>query len=254
MNAAMTFEVLTIFPEIIRSYISESIIKRALQRGIIEVDIYNIRDFTVDRHHKVDDYPYGGGAGMVLKPDPIFNTIDHIRKDNKERRIILLSPGGRIFTQKIAGEYALRGERLLMIAGRYEGVDERIKDLIDEELSIGDYILTGGELPSLVIIDAIARLLPGVLGDETSPDEESFSDGLLEYPQYTRPSVFRGMEVPGVLLSGDHEKVRRWRRKEALRLTLSKRPDLLVRVRLSNEDKTLLKEIKEKQDESYKGG
>jgi len=243
----MRFDVLTIFPEIIESYISVSIIKRAIEKGIINVRVHNIRDYTTDKHRQVDDYPYGGGAGMIFKPEPLFNAIEAVMSDGVARHRILTSPCGRVFTQDVAREFAKKHNALLIICGRYEGVDERVKALVDEEVSIGDYVLTGGELASLVIIDAVSRLVPGVLGDECSAEDESFSTGLLEYPQYTRPSVFRGMRVPDVLLSGNHGEIKRWRRKEALRRTLKVRPDMLEKAELTDEDKILLKEVKEEE-------
>ncbi len=243
----MRFDVLTIFPEIIESYISVSIIKRAIQRGVIEVRVHNIRDYTTDKHRQVDDYPYGGGAGMVFKPEPLFNAIETLMKDGIKRHRILTSPGGRVFNQDVAKEFAKQHSAIMIICGRYEGVDERVKVLVDEEVSIGDYVLTGGELASLVIIDAVSRLVPGVLGDECSAEEESFITGLLEYPQYTRPSEFKGMKVPDVLLAGNHQEIKRWRRKEALRRTLKQRPDLLEGAKLTDEDKILLEEIKEEE-------
>jgi len=209
----MTFEVLTLFPGIIESYLSESIMKRAVERGAVSVDVYNIRDFTTDKHRQVDDSPYGGGAGMVLKPEPVYNALDYLNRDGLERFKVLLTPGGRVFNQSLAEEYAGNRRRILFIAGRYEGFDERIRAVSDDEVSIGDYVLTGGELPALVIIDAVTRLLPGVLGDSRSAEEESFTTGLLDYPQYTRPAEFRGMRVPDVLLGGNHELIRRWRKK-----------------------------------------
>ncbi|GBE36275.1 tRNA (guanine-N(1)-)-methyltransferase [bacterium BMS3Bbin07] len=244
----MTFEVLTLFPDIIRSYLSESIMKRAIERGVVSVDVYNIRDFTTDKHRQVDDSPYGGGAGMVLKPEPVYNALDYLCKDGLERFKVLLTPGGRVFNQSLAEEYAGNRRRILFISGRYEGFDERIRAVSDEELSIGDYVLTGGELPALVIIDAVTRLLPGVLGDSRSAEEESFTTGLLDYPQYTRPVEFRGMKVPDVLLGGNHRLIKRWRRKEALRHTLQRRPGLLQRVTLSEEDNELIREIKEEEE------
>lgn len=247
----ITFEVLTLFPEIIMGYVCESIIGRAIKKGIIDVLVYNIRDFSSGRYRQVDDYPYGGGAGMVMMAEPIFNALESIKSDDRERHIVLLGPRGSVFNQQKAREFAENHSRITLISGRYEGVDERVRSIVDEEISIGDYILTGGELPGLVIIDAVSRLLPGVLGDSESPTEESFTDGLLEYPHYTRPGTFRGMDVPRILLSGDHEKIRRWRRKEALRNTLRERPDLLERANLSEEDRELIKEIKEEErDES----
>jgi tRNA (guanine37-N1)-methyltransferase len=244
----MRFEVLTIFPNIIKAYLSEGILKRAIERGVFEVDIINIRDFTTDKHRQVDDYPYGGGAGMVMKPEPIFRAMDHLKRDGKKRYVLLLSPSGRVFNQALAEEYAERFECLTLISGRYEGVDERVKTIVDDEVSIGDYVLTGGELPALVIIDAVARLLPGTVGDMMSVSEESFTSGILEYPQYTRPAEFRGLKVPEVLLSGNHEEIRRWRRKEALRKTLNRRPDLLEKIKLSDEDLRLIQEIREEEN------
>ncbi len=243
----MRFDVLTIFPEIINAYISVSIMKRAIDRGLVDVHVHNIRDYTTDKHRQVDDYPYGGGSGMVFKAEPIFRAVESIEADGIKRLKLLTSPGGRVFTQDVAREYAKSHRAILIICGRYEGVDERVKSIIDEEISIGDYVLTGGELASLVIIDAVSRLIPGVLGDEASTEEESFSDGLLEYPQYTRPREFRGMRVPEVLLSGNHQMVRRWRRKEALRRTLKQRPDLIEKIELTEEDRRLIKEIKEEE-------
>ncbi len=243
----MIFDVLTLFPSVIKAYTGESILKRAIEKGIITVNVYNIRDYTEDKHRQVDDYPYGGGSGMVLKVEPVYNCICQINRDGRRRYRILLSPGGRLFTQKVAEEFSQRHEHILLICGRYEGVDERVKNFIDEEVSIGDYVLTGGELPALVIIDAVTRLLPGALGDESSLREESFTTGLLEYPQYTRPVEFMGMKVPEILLSGNHGLIRRWRRKEALRRTLKQRPDLLEALELSEEDRVLIKEIKEEE-------
>lgn len=243
----MIFDVLTLFPTIIHAYTGESIIKRAIEKEIITVNVYNIRDYTKDKHRQVDDYPYGGGSGMILKIEPLYNAITEINRDSKERHTILFSPEGRLFTQKVAEEFSNIYDHLLLICGRYEGIDERIKHFIDEEISVGDYILTGGELPALVIIDAITRLLPGVLGDENSSREESFTTGLLEYPQYTRPVEFKGMNVPEILLSGNHKLIKRWKRKEALRRTLKNRPDLLKKIELSEEDRELLKEIKEEE-------
>jgi len=241
----MVFEVLTIFPAIIEAYLSESIMKRAVERGAVRVDVYNIRDFTTDKHRQVDDYPY---AGMVLKPEPVFNAVEYLERDGQERLRVLLTPGGRVFNQSVAEEYAREERRILFIAGRYEGMDERIRAVTDEEISIGDYVLTGGELPALVIIDAVTRLLPGVLGDARSAEDESFTTGLLDYPHYTRPVEFRGMRVPDVLLGGNHRLIRRWRRREALKRTLRQRPDLLERADLSEEDHELIKEIKEEEE------
>ncbi|MBI5199430.1 MAG: tRNA (guanosine(37)-N1)-methyltransferase TrmD [Nitrospirae bacterium] len=241
----MRCDVLTLFPKVIKTILSESILKRAIDKGILDIKVYNIRDFTEDRHHVVDDYPYGGGAGMVLKPEPIFRAIDSLKKIEEERLIIFLSPQGKTFKQKIAERLSKESRRLTFICGHYEGIDERVRAIVDEELSLGDYVLTGGELAAMIVIEASVRLIPGVLGDERSALEDSFSEGLLDFPHYTRPSEFRGMKVPEVLLSGNHEEVRIWRRRESLRRTLEKRPDLLERANLSEEDKKLLEEIKQ---------
>ncbi len=244
----MEISVLTLFPEIFHSYMGVSIMKRAVERGIVDFSVHNLRDYTHDRHRTVDDYPYGGGPGMVLKPGPVSEAVDAIKADGRETLTILLSAGGRLFTQKMAEDFSREGRRLLFIAGRYEGVDERVAiGVADMELSIGDYVLTGGELPALVIIDALVRLMPGALGDEASAEEESFAWGILDYPHYTRPPEWKGMRVPDMLLSGNHKEIARWRRKEALRKTLRMRPELIEREkdRLTEEDRKLIIEIKE---------
>jgi len=238
----MRFDVLTLFPEMFVSPLSESILKRSIQAGIVEVNVTNIRDFATGNHKQADDRPYGGGSGMVLMPEPIVGALRSILQGRHEqkKRVILLSPQGQRFHQGMAEEMA-KLDRLILICGHYEGVDERIRRYyVDEEISIGDYILTGGELAAMVIIDVVARLLPGVLGDEDSLMEESFSRGLLEYPQYTRPAEFEGHRVPDILLSGHHEKVRHWRRKESLKSTLRRRPELINLERLTCEDRDLL--------------
>lgn len=237
----MKFEVLTIFPEVIECYLKHGVVGRALNKGIAEVKVYNLRDFTTDRHRKVDDYPYGGGAGMVMQIEPFYNALRHIKSDGIPRKVILLSPQGRRFTQRIAKEFYKEEKTLTLICGRYEGIDERIKAFVDEEISIGDYVLSGGELAALVIIDSVVRLIPGALGDELSAEEDSFMKGFLDYPHYTRPEEFEGMRVPDILLSGDHKKIALWRKKEALRNTLKNRPDLLKN--LSAEDMKILKEL-----------
>jgi tRNA (guanine37-N1)-methyltransferase len=224
----MRIDILTLFPEMFESPLSYSILKRAQEQGIVAIAVANIRDFTTDRYHKVDDKPYGGGPGMVMMPGPLFDCFEHVEKLAPHRgRVILLTPQGQRFDQAKARELA--GEdRLILIAGRYEGFDERIRIGLDaEQISIGDYILNGGELAAMVLIDAVVRLLPGALGDEDSAKDDSFSRGLLEYPQYTRPEVFRGMKVPEILLSGDHAKIAQWRRQQALERTQQWRPDLL---------------------------
>jgi len=242
----MRYEIITIFPEIFHAYLNESIMKRAVAKGTIEIGIHNLRDFTTDRHRTVDDYPYGGGSGMVMKPEPFFAALETICPDDTQRRVIMLNPAGKIFGQEMAEEMAKETKRLVFLCGRYEAIDERVRSaLVDDELSIGDYVLTGGELPALVIIDAVTRLLPGVLGDEHSAEVESFTWGILDYPHYTRPVQFRNLTVPEILLSGNHKNILTWRRKEALRRTLERRPDLLEGKTLSDEDKRLIQEIKE---------
>ncbi len=221
----MKIDVLTLFPAMFAGPLDESIIKRARESGLLDLALHNLRDYAHDRHRTVDDRPFGGGPGMLLKPEPIFEAVEHLA--SPETRIILLSPSGRSFTQAIAHELAL-APRLLLISGHYEGFDERVRQhLANDELSIGDYVLTNGALPAMVVIDAVARLLPGVLGHEQSAQEESFSHSLLEYPQYTRPADFRGMKVPDVLLSGNHAEIARWRAEQARLRTSERRPDLM---------------------------
>ena len=227
-KAAMRIDVLTLFPEMFISPLSCSIIKRAQEKGIVEIVVTNIRDFALDKYKKVDDKPYGGGPGMVMMPGPVFDCFEYVQKLSPEKgRIILLTPQGQKFTQAKAVELSTVS-RLILIAGRYEGFDERIRIGLDaEQISIGDYVLSGGEQAALVIIDSVVRLLPGAVGDQESVKTDSFSDGLLEYPQYTRPEVFRGMKVPDILLSGDHGKIEQWRRQQAVERTKKWRPDLL---------------------------
>jgi tRNA (guanine37-N1)-methyltransferase len=221
----MKIDVLTLFPAMFAGPLDESIIKRAREGGLLDLGIHNLRDYAHDRHKTVDDRPFGGGPGMLLKPDPIFEAVESLAGESTQ--IILLSPSGRTFTQAIARELSVM-EHLLLVSGHYEGFDERVRaELADDELSIGDYVLTNGALPVMVIVDAVARLLPGVLGDDQSANDESFSHGLLEYPQYTRPADFRGMKVPEVLLSGNHAEIARWRAEQARLRTQERRPDLL---------------------------
>jgi tRNA (guanine37-N1)-methyltransferase len=221
----MKVDVLTLFPAMFAGPLDESIIKRARDAGLLDLKIHNLRDYAHTRHKTVDDRPFGGGPGMLLKPEPIFEAVEQLAQE--QTRVILLSPAGRTFTQAVARELA-QGEHLLLICGHYEGFDERVREqLADDELSIGDYVLTNGGLPVMVVIDAVTRLLPGVLGDDESAQEESFSDGLLEYPQYTRPAEFRGLKVPEVLLSGNHAEIARWRAEQAKQRTKERRPDLL---------------------------
>lgn len=235
------FDVLTIFPEVIKCYINHGVVGKALKKGLVEVRIHNLRDFTSDKHKTVDDYPYGGGPGMVMKVKSFYDAIKQIKSDGLQRKVVLLSPQGRRFNQKVAEELLKENKAIILICGRYEGIDERVKSFVDEEISIGDYVLSGGELAALVIIDSIVRLIPGALGDELSAKEESFIKGILDCPHYTRPEEFEGMKVPEILLSGDHKKIELWRKKEALRNTLEKRPDLLKN--LSNEEMKILKEL-----------
>jgi len=244
-------DIITIFPEMFEGPFNVSIIKRAKEKGLVNISIHNLRDYTTDKHRSVDDYPYGGGSGMVMKPEPIFRAVRALRKEDSE--VILLSPSGDLFNQKMAEEFAQKSH-LILICGRYEGIDERVKTIITREISIGDYVLSGGEIPAMVIVDAVVRLIPGAVGDPNSLREESFQWGILEYPHYTHPRDFEGLKVPEVLLSGDHEKIRRWRRKEALRRTLLRRADLLQKTRLSEEDFSLLEEIKRELREEVKNG
>ena len=227
----MRFDVLTIFPGMFEGPLTESILKRGQQKGLIEVRLHDLREYAHDRHRQVDDTPYGGGGGMILMPGPIFEAVEVIREKHPQERsrVILLSPQGTPLTQEKVRQLGADWDRLLLICGRYEGVDERVREfLVDEEISIGDYVVTGGELAAMVVIDAVSRLIPGVLGGERSAKEDSFSEGVLEYPQYTRPAVFRGHPVPEVLLSGNHAEIRRWRSEMALKNTEIKRPDLIA--------------------------
>jgi tRNA (guanine37-N1)-methyltransferase len=238
------FDVLSIFPEMFASPLNCSIVKRAREKGLMEIHVHNIRDYAEDKHKMTDDSPYGGGGGMVMKVEPIDRALASILPEREGVLTILLTPQGETFSQKMAEEMSLRS-RIILICGHYEGVDERVRDhLVDKEVSMGDYILTGGELSAMVMIDAISRLVPGVLGNCESTSSDSFSMGLLEYPHYTRPSNYRGWPVPEVLLSGNHREILAWRRKESLRRTYARRPDLLEKIALSPEDREILEEIK----------
>ena len=246
----MQFEVFTLLPEVFPPYLESSILLRARQRELIDVRIHNIRDYAHDKHHVTDDTPYGGGGGMVMKPEPVFEAVESVLgldptpAQPPATPIILLTPQGRVFTQRIAEELS-RHERIAMLCGRYEGVDERIREhLVTDEISIGDFVLTGGELPALMVIDAVARLLPGVLGDPTGAEDDSHSMGLLEYPHYTRPPEFRGWKVPDVLLSGDHAKIEKWRREQALMRTFHKRPDMLEQAALNDKEKKFVEGLR----------
>lgn len=244
----MRIDVLTLFPGIFEGPLRESILGRAIERELLKVVVHNIRDHAKDKHHITDDAPYGGGGGMVMKPEPIFSAVEALVAERRsEAWVVLLSPQGRLLTHSVAGELARR-PWFILICGRYEGVDERVsRYLVDDEISIGDYILTGGELPALVLIDAVARLIPGALGDPAAPVKDSYAKGLLEHPHYTRPADFRGYSVPEILLSGDHASIARWRRREALRRTWRRRPDLLARAQLSHEDLEFLRQLEAQQ-------
>jgi len=243
-------DLITLFPDMVLPVLNQSILKRAQEKGMLEVRVRDLRGYTLDRHQVADDAPYGGGAGMVMKAEPLFRAVDALRREYQdspagtELRLLLPSPQGRPFTQRLAEDLRDERRRLVFLCGHYEGVDERVRLGLDpEEVSIGDYVLTGGELPALVMVDATARLIPGVLGDPESAQYDSFAESLLEYPHYTRPPEVRGLAVPEVLLSGNHEAIRIWRRKEALRSTYLKRPDLLKDELLNEEDKRLLDAI-----------
>lgn len=239
----MKINILTLFPEMF-SIFEHSIIGRARENKIIEMDVLNIRDFTLNKHRKVDDYPYGGGAGMVMAPQPIVDAIRHV-KENNNGKVIFLGPRGRTFNQEMANELS-KEENLTFICGHYEGIDERVYKHIDMEISLGDFVLTGGEMAAIPVIDSILRLIPGVLGKEESFMDESFYNGLLEYPQYTRPEEFEGDRVPDILLSGHHENIRKWRRLQSLKITKERRPDMYKKVTLTKEDIKILKKDNEK--------
>jgi tRNA (guanine37-N1)-methyltransferase len=243
----MRFDILTIFPEMFAALINYGIIGRAVKRGQIKINVVNIRDFSKGPHMMTDDRPFGGGDGMVMKPGPIFQALESIPRENGGRKVILLTPQGQPFNQSIARDLT-KLKQIVLVCGRYEGVDERVRSrCVDMELSIGDYILTGGELPAMVIVEVVSRLIPGILGGVRSSLEESFEDYFLEYPQFTRPRVFQGDGVPSVLLSGDHERIRLWRRTQSIKRTLERRPDLLEKAPLSKRDKCILEELRKKQ-------
>ena len=248
----MEIHILTLFPKMFNGPLSESILGRAVTSNLISIDVHNIRDFSLDPHKVVDDVPFGGGPGMLLKPEPIFSAVDsilsHLRSskftDETDIPVILLSPQGRPFSQEIAAELA-RHESLILICGRYEGIDSRVEEkLATDSLSIGDYILTGGELPAMVVVDAISRRIPGVLGDKTSGESDSFSSGLLQAPEYTRPSSFRGWDVPSILRSGNHQEIALWKRRMAIKQTWERRPDLIDESKLTNSDLEFLSNLR----------
>lgn len=243
----MQIDILTLFPAMFDGPLTESILKRAQEKGLLTIRRHDIRDYTSDKHRSVDDTPYGGGGGMVMMAEPLVNAVENVRGDSDAAPVILLTPQGRVFTQHVAGELA-RHERLILVCGRYEGVDERVRQsVITDEISIGDFVITGGELGAMVIIDAVSRLIPGVLGARWGAEEDSHAMGLLEYPHYTRPPEFRGMHVPDVLLSGNHGAVEQWRRREAIRRTWQRRPDMLLRADLAEDERWFLGEIAEAQ-------
>jgi tRNA (guanine37-N1)-methyltransferase len=245
----MKFDIVTIFPRMVEAGLAEGVISRGVERGLLDIKVHDLREYTNDRHRSVDDVPYGGGPGMVMKPEPLARAVEDIRaRRGNPDTVVLLSPQGRRFTQAEAVRMsALR--HVALLCGRYEGMDERVRTLVaTEELSIGDYVLSGGELPALVIVDVISRLVPGVVGDTRSVEEDSFSRGLLDYPHYTRPSEFSGEKVPDVLMSGHHELVRRWRKKTAIQRTLERRPELLDPSALDDEERALLDEIRKEQE------
>jgi tRNA (guanine37-N1)-methyltransferase len=236
----MRFDVFTLFPEVFEPYLSTSILQRAQQNALLQVRLHNIRDWAMDRHHITDDEPYGGGGGMVLKPEPVFNAVEEILGNPPDCPLILVTPQGRILSQKIAHELAEQSH-LALLCGRYEGIDERVREhLVSDEISIGDYVVTGGELPALVLIDAVSRTLPGAIGDPGGVMDDSHASGLLEYPHYTRPPEFRGWKVPEVLLSGDHARIERWRREQSILRTRQRRPDLLTTAPLSSKEQEYL--------------
>ena len=239
----MRFDILTIFPEIFSEVFDFGIVRRAIEANLIEIHAHDLRDYTRDRHRQVDDRPFGGGAGMVMKPEPLFRAVEALRGSDLGVSVLLLSPQGRLFSQSVAEEYAQK-PRLILICGRYEGVDERVVEhLITDEVSIGDYVLSGGEIPAMVVVDAVTRLIPGALGCEESAERESFAAGLLDYPHYTRPAEYRDLKTPEVLLSGNHAEIERWRRRKAIEKTLRRRSDLIRNRSLSQDEQQEIEEI-----------
>jgi tRNA (guanine37-N1)-methyltransferase len=245
----MRFDIITIFPEIFSEVFDFGIVRRAVEASLIEIHIQDLRDYALDRHRQVDDRPFGGGAGMVMKPEPLFRAVEALKDGDLDVPVALLSPQGRLFSQAVAEEYAQR-VGLILICGRYEGVDERVVEhLITDEVSIGDYVLTGGEIPAMVVVDAVTRLIPGALGCEESAERESFVNGLLDYPHYTRPAEYRGLKPPEVLLSGNHAEIERWRRRKAIEKTLRRRPDLIRNRLLPRDEQREVEEISKEIDE-----
>lgn len=241
----MRFDVFSLLPQVIQPYLEASILQRAIQNNLLKVHIHDIRAWAVDKHHITDDAPFGGGGGMVMKPEPIFSAVEDITGSPPRCPVILLTPQGRTYNQKIALELAVQ-PRIALLCGRYEGIDERVREhLVTDEISVGDYVLTGGEIPALLLIDSIARLIPGALGDPDGAMDDSFASGLLEYPHYTRPAEFRGWRVPDVLLSGNHARIERWRRDQSIMRTYKRRPDLLDKLELSKKDSQFLEKLKQ---------
>lgn len=239
----MRFDLITIFPEIFRGVFDFGIIRRAVEAGLIEISTHDLRDYTCDRHHQTDDRPFGGGAGMVMKPEPLFRAIEAVTHGATGASVVLLSPQGRLFNQRVAEELSEK-PHLVLICGRYEGIDERVvEEVVDDEISIGDYVLSGGEIPAMVIVDAVTRLIPGALGSDESAEQDSFADGLLDYPHYTRPAEYRGLKVPDILLSGNHAEIARWRRLKAIERTLRRRPDLIQSRALSDDERREIEKI-----------
>ncbi|MHB0988450.1 MAG: tRNA (guanosine(37)-N1)-methyltransferase TrmD [Bellilinea sp.] len=246
----MRFDVFSLLPQVLQPYLDASILQRAIQNNLLEVYLHDIRSWTTDKHHVTDDTPFGGGGGMVMKPEPIFGAVEDVLGSPPACPVILLTPQGRTYTQQIAQELSAH-PRIALLCGRYEGVDERVREhLVTDEISIGDYVLTGGEIPALLLIDSIARLIPGALGDPDGAQDDSFASGLLEYPHYTRPAEFRGWRVPDVLLSGNHAKIERWRRDQALLRTQRRRPDLLEKFELNKKDREFLKKLEQGEPDS----
>jgi tRNA (guanine37-N1)-methyltransferase len=244
----MRFDIITIFPEIFSGVFDFGIVRRAVEAGLIEIQIHDLRDYAPDRHRQVDDRPFGGGAGMVMKPEPLFRAVEAVT-NRESARVILLSPQGRLFSQAVAEEYS-QASRLVLVCGRYEGVDERVVEhLISDELSVGDYVLSGGEIPAMVVVDAVTRLIPGALGCAQSAERESFSDGLLDHPQYTRPADYRGLKPPEVLLSGNHAEIECWRRRKSIEKTLRSRPDLINNRPYSEDERREIEQILREIDE-----
>ncbi|HXG92260.1 MAG TPA: tRNA (guanosine(37)-N1)-methyltransferase TrmD [Blastocatellia bacterium] len=239
----MRFDIITIFPEIFRGVFEFGIIRRAVEAALVEIAVHDLRDYTHDRHRQVDDRPFGGGAGMVMKPEPLFRAVEAITHGASGVSVVMLSPQGRLFNQRVAEEFATKS-RVVLICGRYEGVDERvIEQLATDEISIGDYVLSGGEIPAMVVVDAVTRLIPGALGCNESAEQDSFADGLLDYPHYTRPAEYRGLRVPDVLISGNHAEIAAWRRRKAIEKTLRRRPDLIRNRALTDAERQEIEKI-----------